>query len=274
MNESKNGFQAAAKSLSPISGAAQEDRAYSCSIPEGWRQGRTVHGGITAGLMIATAQKQFPGLPPFRSATINFIGPVSQDPVFTSLILRRGRNVTSVQTQAMIEQNCVASAVFLFAQQRPSHVSQPFPAQPTPMPDECAPYVTPEIALALPAFLGRFDIKLIAGGRPLSPDEDGFIRVWARHRDPASRSGIASLLTIGDVLPPAATTLFKKMGPLNSMNWIFTSLKDAPQTQDGWWQIESRLTAAQGGYSTQVMRIWNIEGDLVAEAMQCIVIFV
>ena len=65
----------------------QEGEGYRGIIPAGWRQGRTAYGGLTAGLSLAAARKQFPEAPPFRSATINFIGPVTGDPVFTSLSL-------------------------------------------------------------------------------------------------------------------------------------------------------------------------------------------
>jgi len=74
-------------------------KGFRAEIPESWRQGRTAYGGLTAGLSLIAAQKQFPDLPPFRSVTVNFIGPVSGDPVFTSRLLRQGRNVTSVRNR-------------------------------------------------------------------------------------------------------------------------------------------------------------------------------
>ena len=57
------------------------------------------------------------------------------------------------------------------------------------------------------------------------------------------------------------------------MSWIFNVLMDVPATEDGWWHIESKLTAARGGYSSQVMRIWNTDGKLVVEGLQSIAIF-
>jgi hypothetical protein len=37
--------------------------------------------------------------------------------------------------------------------------------------------------------------------------------------------------------------------------------------------LDTVLTAAQDGFSSQVMRVWNTDGDLVAEGMQSAVIF-
>ncbi len=267
MDETKIGFYAAANAL------RQDGARYQTHIPDAWRQGRTAYGGITAGLSLVAAQKQFPGLAPFRSATINFVGPVTHDPQFSSRLLRQGKNVTSIQTEAHIKTSCVASTNFIFAAPRLSELSVDCPAPSAPPPGSCEPFTPPEFKAFVPAFFNRFETQLIAGARPVSGHDEGYIRVWSRHKDPASRQGAASLLAIGDVLPPAAMPMLKKMGPVSSVNWIFTVLTDTVETQDGWWQIEARLTAAQNGYSSQVMRIWNTEGLLVAEGMQCIAIF-
>ena len=102
---------------------------------------------------------------------------------------------------------------------------------------------------------------------------EGYIRTVTRHHDIQSRDGIISLLCLGDVLPPAALPLLRDMAPVSSMTWMVNVLVDAPQTTDGWWHVETRLSAAAGGYSSQVMRIWNMDGQLVVEGMQSVAIF-
>jgi len=253
--------------------AVSEGDGYRWVIPEGWRQGRTAYGGLTAGLSFIAAQKQFLDLPPFRSATINFIGPVTGDPVFTSQLLRQGRNVTSIETEGRIEDKVISNATFIFGGLRESSISVECLAPKTPPPEDCEPFTPPSAKDFVPAFFNRFDTRLIKGARPMSGADEGYIRTWSRHADPASRQGMASLLTLGDVLPPSASPLFKQKGPISSVNWIFTVLTDDPQTEEGWWHVETKLTAASGGYSSQVMRIWNTEGQLVAEGMQCVAIF-
>lgn len=261
------GFNEIAQNITP------EAEGFRGAIPEGWRQGRTAYGGLTAGLSLVAAQKQFPDLPPFRSATINFIGPVTEDPVFTSNLLRQGRNVTSVETIGRIGDQVISNCTFIFAGLRESGVTVDFPAPETPAPETCEPFTPPGAEGFVPGFFTRFDTRLIAGARPMSGASEGYIRTWSRHKDESSREGIASLLTLGDVLPPSAAPLFTAFGPVSSVNWIFTVLSDDPETDDGWWHIETKLTATIGGYSTQVMRIWNTSGELVAEGMQCVAIF-
>ena len=246
---------------------------YHAPITDDWRQGRTVYGGLTSGLALAATQMAFPDLPPLRSAQINFIGPVTSDPVITPVLLRQGRNVTSVRTDMHCDDKIVATIVFIFGGSRESHVSATLPAPDTPAPDDCELFTPPQFEKYVPKFFLRFDTRLIAGGRPASGMEDGYIRAWARHKDPASRDGAASFLTLADVLPPAAAPTFKTFGPLSSVNWQMNFVSDITTT-DGWWHVETQQTAARDGYSSQVMRFWNAGGELVAEGMQSVAIFV
>ena len=134
-------------------------------------------------------------------------------------------------------------------------------------------FTPPGLEAAVPSFFLNFDTRLVEGQRPVSGADEGYIRVWSRHKDSASRTGAAAFLTLGDVLPPAAMPTFSKFGPVSSVNWQMNILQDAV-TKDGWWHVETRQTAARGGYSSQIMRFWNTSGDLVAEGIQNVAIFV
>jgi len=271
MTDEMIGFQ------SIIDTSRPHDGGYKTAIAQNWKQGRTAYGGLTLGLAFDAAQKTFSPLPPLRSVQINFVGPVTGDPIFTTELLRKGRNVTSAQVTGYIESDdhkkIIASGNFIFGAARQSELSVDCPAPSASAPKDCEPF-TPEIARPMvPQFFHNFETRLITGARPMSAAAEGYIRTWSRHADPASRGGMASLLCIADVLPPAAMPMFKKMGPVSSVNFMLNILVDNPETEDGWWHVETRLSAAQGGYSSQIMRIWNMDGVLVAEGMQCVAIF-
>ena len=242
-------------------------------IPEGWRQGRTAYGGLTAGLALEAVLREHDGLPPLRSAAINFVGPVSGDPVFTSEVLRQGRNVTSIAATAKVEGNVVFTANFVFGAARESMINIDLPAPDAPPPEACEPFVPPQATGFIPAFFNRFETQLIAGARPMSGADEGYIRCWSRHGAADSRTGIASLLCLGDVLPPAAAPMSRTLGAISSMTWIFNVLREDISTDDGWWQVESKLTAGAAGYSSQGMRVWNTRGELVVEGMQNVAMF-
>lgn len=246
---------------------------YQITIPQEWRQGRTAYGGLTAGLGLAVARKIYPDLPPLRSASVNFIGPVGPDPVFTATLLRKGRNVTSIQVNTHSDGGIVATNTLIFGAARQSHLTVALPAPETTLLSDTPDFTPPEARSAVPIFFHNFDTRLIEGGRPMSGAKDGYIRVWSRHKDDLSREGEASFLTLGDVLPPAALPMFTKMGPISSVNWMINIIND-PITEDGWWHVESKLTAARDGYSSQIMRYWNTDGLLVAEGIQTVAIFV
>lgn len=273
------GFSAIARSMKPV-GAGTSDNtapAFQASLPISWRQGRTAYGGITAGLSLVAAQQPHPSLPSslpmLRSASVSFIGPVTGDPVFRPTLIRQGRNVTSAFVTGAVEDAPISNATLFFGTTRESHLTHNPAGPKPPPPDECEPFTKPEAENAVPAFFSRFETKIIDGFRPFDQADEGYIKCWSRHADPGSREGMASFLTLADVLPPAAMPLFRKMGPISTVNWMINILQ-TPQTEDGWYQVESRMTAAQDGYSSQIMRYWNSDNRLIAEAIQSVAIFV
>lgn len=248
---------------------------YHAHIPAHWRQGRTAYGGLTAGLAYEAAARHFDDLPPLRSVMVNFIGPVGEDTHFTPSVLRRGKNVVSINVDAMCGGAIGARVTLVFGASRESHISVDGPpADKTKQPEDYDAFTPPHNAKFVPPFFHQFETRLIEGGRPMEGAKDGFIDVWSRHTHVGARDTIGGLVTIGDVLPPAAMPLFKKVGPVSSVTWMLNLLTDAPKTQNGWYRLDTRLTAASNGYSSQKMHIWNTDGDLIAEGMQSIAIFV
>ena len=203
----------------------QTDVGYLTTIPVNWRQGRTAYGGVTAGLSLEAARRSFPDLPPLRSAMINFVGPVPESPVFTATILRQGRNVTFVRVDGFAGEDVISSITFVFAASRESVLAQDLPAPHAPTPEDTPNYIPEKFRRLMPPFLNNFELRLIEGGRPMTGHDEGLIRVWARHLDPASHTGTVNFLTIGDVLAPAAAPLLKSVTAISSINWTVNSVK-------------------------------------------------
>ena len=241
-------------------------------IPEHWKQGRTAYGGLSAGLLLAKARADHAGLPPLRSALVNFTGPVSGAPLLGSRLLRAGRNVSTVTADATLDGGTVCTATFSFGQSRDSALDFDVAAPPSGKPEDHPPMIPKDQTQFAPGFTVNFDSRLCAGARPITGAKRGHIRCWVRHRDAASRTGEAALLCLADILPPAAMPMLKTFGPVSSMTWICNVLR-SPETDDGWYLVEAEANAARGGYSSQLMRIWNSAGELVVEGMQSIVIF-
>ncbi len=243
-------------------------------IPDSWRQGRTAYGGITAGLCLAAAQRDFPGLPPLRTMQTTFVGPVPTSPIFETQRLRQGKNVTSISVTARGEDGVCATAVCMFGAPRKSVIAQTLDAPSLPDPDNCEAFVPEQAKPFVPVFFHQFDTRLIEGAPPMTGAKRAYNRCWSRHKDVTSRTEMDAFIVLGDVLPPAAAPTFKKMGPISSMNWQMNILVDDINSQDGWYQVEVNQTAAKDGYSSQPMRFWDRGGRLVAEGFQSVSIFV
>ena len=249
--------------------------SYEAHIPEHWRQGRTAFGGLTSGLALRAAQLQHGELPPLRSAMVSFIGPVTEHAVFTPEIMREGKNVTSISVDVRCAAKPAARAAFVFGQSRDSDLSIAPPAITGVSAPKDYPDFTPEqVKDFVPKFFHNFETKLVGGARPISGADEGYIQAWSRHIDPGARAGTDSILAIGDVLPGAAMPMFTRPGVISSVTWMVNMLTDNPVTDDGWWLVDTRLSAAQNGYSSQHMGIWNRAGEKIAEGMQSVAIFV
>ena len=245
-------------------------------VPSTWKQGRTAYGGLTAALCLEAARLDMPDLPALRSLQINFVGPVTGSPVFDAELLRRGRNVASVAVQARVGGNTVALAQCIFGHSRESVVVEDVPMPDGPSWSEAEPFFPPDMPDVMeafvPAFFRNFDVRLVAGSRPMMGAERGHVRTWVRHRDEASRTGESAFVCLGDAMPPAAFATLRAPAPLSSVNWTLNLLR-APETEDGWYLFDTEQTAARDGYSSQRMRYWNTAGELVAEGMQAVAVF-
>lgn len=267
MTDSHPGFKSLVDNLST------SGDGYAAQIPESWRQGRTAYGGVSTALCAAAAELKFSDLPPLRSFQMGFIGPIGENAVFTPTLLRQGRNVTVIGVDIVCDGKLCGRNSLFYGASRESVLTETLKAPEASTPEDTELFTPEAFRDFVPAFFLRFDTRLIAGHRPMSGAKDGYIRTWSRHEDPASRDGLLPFLAIGDVLPPAAVPKFSSFGPISSMNWQLNILTPKIETRDGWWHIETKLSAAQDGYSTQIMRFWNTDGTLIAEGTQSVTIF-
>ncbi|WP_269715333.1 thioesterase family protein [Caulobacter sp. NIBR2454] len=221
-------------------------------IPADWLQGRTTYGGLSAALCVEAALHAWPGLPPLRSAMLTFVGPAAGQARFTPQILRQGKSVTVVNVDMESQGGLATRATLCFGAARMSMLDHTWitkpqvasPAQATPL-------------AAGPSFGQHFERAIAGGSIPLSGEGDPELLWWIRHRDRQAGSGAASLLALGDVLPPAAAVLYNAWSPISSMTWMVEFTQEAPQPDDGFWLCQSRAEVTAGGYSAQAMTLWG-----------------
>lgn len=257
-----------------LGAATQDESGIRYPFAENWAQGRTAYGGYSSALLLDAALRGHDALPPLRSALINFTGPISEDPLISAEVLRQGRNVSTVNARATTAGKVVAQGTFSFGKAQSSHVTYETPAPEAKAPEDTEHFFPPSMKRSPARFFENFDSRLIAGNRPFAGADHGYSRLWVRHKDESVRNNVTGLMCLADALPPAVFTMCTSLGPNSSMTWICNFLTDTYDTEDGWWMMESTLSEARDGYSSQVMRIWNSEGQLVVEGMQSVIIFI
>mgnify|MGYP003700319829 CR=1 FL=1 len=254
-----------------IESAALRDGVFSVSIPEGWMQGRTTYGGLSAALCLEAALSEFPDLPPLRSALVSFIGPAGGAVEARAKLLRRGKSVAFVEAELASEAGVATRCNFAFGAGRESALNETFtPAPDMPPPETCDYFVPPD---RRPAFTKHFDTRLAKGAMPISGSDEHEFYLWVRHEDPRAE-GIVALLALADMPPPAVLPMFREFAPISSMTWMVNVLNANPVSKDGWWLLQSRGENASEGYSSQDMLVWNSDGELVIAGRQSVAIFI
>lgn len=234
-----------------------------------WSQGRTLYGGASALIAYTAAQRAFPGLPPLRAAQIAFVAPTGPQTDLRREIVRQGRNVTHVRSEIWCEGQCTLTAFFLFGGSR--HANAVYSGEPAK--EWFGPPEEAEEAMKGkgPEFLqSNFELRYAQDER--GPG-DPVVRRWARLSQRDGLDPVSEIILLGDVLPPGAMRAMQRAGPISSINWSFNLLTDVPATRDGWWLSENASQYAEGGYSSERLRLWNTGGEQVTDGIQSVAIF-
>ena len=254
-----------------LAGAEARDGGFDLNIPESWHQGRTAFGGLSAALALSAARQQGgANLAPLRSAAISFVGPLAGRVAVRARLLRQGKNASWVSAEILRDGGVGLTASFVYMRQVPSvlHLNEcPIPAGIIPPQDlvvlEPGPHA-PVVAKA------HFDV---AFALPPSPAPGPEASRWVRLRREDGLDPATALLLVGDSLPLAVLHLVGRGTPVSSMIWQANFLTDQPQTRDGWWLLRSRANYAADGCSSQIMTVWNADGEPVMTGMQSVAVF-
>lgn len=256
--------------LVEILAAAREDAdGFKAVVPPTWMQGRTAYGGLSAAIALEAALLSQPDLPPLRSAQISFVGPLAGEVSVATRLLRRGRTAAFIEAEVSAEGKLGLKALFVFMTRLESSVDHAGDLAP-----EVPHYSEAALAMANPDptfFTNNLEYR---HALPIEArDTPDFLR-WVRLKERDGLHPMVEMMVIGDALPPAAMALFSKPGPISSMTWMVNLLTPEPKTSDGWWLTRSTADLVQDGSSSQVMRLWNSDGQPVVAGMQSVAIFV
>jgi acyl-CoA thioesterase len=256
-----------------LSNIKHANDAWTIDVSDDWQQGRTIYGGLAAALCLEATLREFPDLPPLRSAQFAFIGPATGELRISPSVLRKGKSTVFTGVDLFGDAELATRATLCFGAARDSALAHDAISAPAAKaPDQC-----PDFFQNAPPglrFLAHIDGRAAAGSLPFSSAANPDTTLWLRHRDPVLKSSLVSLLALADAPPPAALAMADKPGgAISTMTWSIDMLTDAPDTNDGWWLVRTSADKVAGGYSSQSMTVWNAAGNPVMASRQNVAMF-
>ncbi|MEX0624709.1 acyl-CoA thioesterase [Saccharospirillum sp.] len=255
--------------------ARQAGTENTMSVPDSWGQGRTVYGGLSAGLAYQVMRASVSADRVLRSLSVSFVGPVATDaPLgFQVEVLREGKNVTQVEARVVQDGQVGVAMLASFGQARTSVTgvknteTPPFsrPEQPV-----CLPFI-PKVT---PQFFQNIDVNLIDGNLAFTGADTSHHGGFMQFREAPATLTDAHLITLIDAWPPTLLQQLKTPAPASTLAWNLEFLHPhAEVPADAWFGYRAITRQAGEGYGHTEANVWNAHGDLIAISRQTITVF-
>ena len=247
------------------------------NIPQGWLQGRTIYGGLVAGMMMQKALVTIAD-PSKRllSTSVTFVGPVQESQVrLTAEILRQGKSVTTIEVRLWQDDAVQSILIASFGTHRESGISvqQQRIAPEFPAVENLT--IVPPSPLA-PQCFQQMDLVWTDGQYPCTasekPDFSGWMRFNPEQHDNREMT-VADLMVAFDMWPPGVLPMFKSFAPASSLTWHVTYVHPLNSHLQDWFKYKVFTDYAAEGYSTEYAHLWDAENRLIAISRQTVTVF-
>lgn len=245
-------------------------------MPQGWSQGRTIYGGLVAGLLLHKALSVMNDESKnLLSTSITFVGPVNEGRArLTVEILRQGKSVTTIEARLWQDDAVQTILVASFGQPRSSEI---FVLELPEAPD----YLSPEqfsrlpFVQMMPECYQQFDLRWAEGHYPMtkqSPDFGGWCRYDIQKHSPRTFN-VADLLILMDIWPPGVLPMFHTIAPASSLTWHLTFVRPVAYDLHDWFKYKVITQHAAFGYATEYAHLWDAQNRLIAISRQTVTVF-
>jgi acyl-CoA thioesterase len=246
---------------------------FGIDVPQGWEQGRGAWGGLVAALVVKAVRHEDPR--PVRTVSLHLPAPLAAGPSDVVVTpLRVGSALTTTEVRIEDDQNVIAHAVVVTGEPRAGDLSARSAGWGTLSAPEAKPWqdvpAWPQTAPGMPVFLAQMELRAVQG----IPVSGGPARCtgYARFRDEQPWDE-ARLLALADVWLPTALVAVDSIRPMATITFAAHLLADPRSVPTGEPLLyDATLSAAHEGYTTEVRRLWTLDGRLVVENQQSIVI--
>lgn len=244
-------------------------------VADSWAQGRTVYGGLSAGLLCDAVSR---GIEPdrrLRYLKVGFLRPLATDMPFRIEVEDVSAGRTVIVRSARIVQDgtdrVTAHANFITGLQSDVEV-RTFRAP--PLKPRGAEGTLRMRGPGFPAFTQYFDFHATTDGLPFHGNEAPELGGWMRFDAPPETMTPSHLVCLIDAWPPAPVTHYTKVVPLSSITWgiHFAEPLDGVGGQDFLGYL-ARTGFFKDGYGSTSADIWAPDGQLLARSYQSFVIY-
>jgi acyl-CoA thioesterase len=254
-----------------LNSMTQRDGGWDAPVPEDWKQGRTIFGGLQVAQTLRAMRALVPAELPLRVLQATFVAPPGPDALTIQAgLLRRGKHVMHAEARALDGAQTVSTVTAVFGGRRESRIDM-VPTRPavraeSPIDFTFIPGVTP-------TFTQHFAIRWLVGGLPFSNVQLNHAVMEIGMTDSA-KTGEEHVLAIADSIPPVALAMLDTRVNGSSLTWTLEMVRDRLDDLPlQGWRLDAEMTAGRHGYTNQSVLVWGPNGDLVALSRQCMVVF-
>lgn len=242
----------------------------SLRIPAEWMQGRSVFGGLQAGVALQAMRTLVPDMP-LRTLQATFMSPLQGDTLTaTASVLRAGKNTVHVEARLLEGKQSLGVVIGVFGVGRPSGVVRkmvpPIVERSDARPFRYVPGVTP-------AFTQFFSASWLRGGFPFTGSDQPESVVEVDMRD----NGLSTelhVLALADFIPPVGLSMLNKPAAGSTLTWMLEFLSpDVTGLPLSGWRVDAEMQAAEAGYTSQTVTLWGPNAQAIALSRQSMVIF-
>jgi acyl-CoA thioesterase len=239
------------------------------TVPDDWRQGRSIFGGLQLALCLRALRARVPEAP-LRALQATFAAPVTEEVQVRTALLRQGKSATLAEARILDGDATAVLVTGFFGAPRDSAVRfVPAILAPPPALARRLPYVPGRT----PSFTRHFEVTILQGSLPFQgvADTRAVYEVSLRDAGPVTEAHVVAL---ADYVPPLALSHLTRPAPGSTVSWLL-ELLGAPLERLGLqrWRAHVSLDAARDGYSTQSVVLAGPDGVPVALSRQSMVVF-
>ena len=244
-------------------------------VPASWCQGRTVYGGLSAGLICDAVSQGIGNNRRLRYLKCSFLKPLEADKPFSiqtnevssgrTLVVRSGQIVQDGVVRVVAQSN--------FVSKLSSQVEVETFVPPT-MRSWDAEGVARVRGPDSPAFTQFIDFRAATDGFPYQGTGAPELGGWMRFEQTPKDLSDPHLVCLIDAWPPVPVSYYARVVPLSTINWEIQFAEPVDGVGgDQFIGYLAHLNFFRDGYGSTTADIWGLDGRYLARSQQTFVIY-